>query len=255
MSRLNKNEAFNFCLTPLLYAAKCDSGIILLDLANDTYLSLKDEAAASLELILTNSFRYKDNNYLPINFNTPIDSNELNTWLTYFIEKKYIQIISKKFDYKILSATLPGGLVDYEWNRKDIIPSSKKISKALILKSILTLLQVSVILHFSGIRGIINQIKKYKEQPLKAPSSKELSQLSGVLDIAVSIFPKKIYCLAWSSAFVLMALKRGWKCSLVIGVQSPPFYAHAWAESNNQVINDSPIIQKQLAVLVKEPLG
>ena len=51
-----------------------------------------------------------------------------------------------------------------------------------------------------------------------------------------------------------MMLKRGIEGYLVVGVQKYPFYAHAWVEYSNTVVNDTAEVKKRLAVILKTPI-
>ncbi len=52
--------------------------------------------------------------------------------------------------------------------------------------------------------------------------------------------------------FVLLALRRRWKCNLEIGIQNYPF-ADAWVECDGKVVMDSQDLRTGLAIILNEP--
>jgi hypothetical protein len=69
------------------------------------------------------------------------------------------------------------------------------------------------------------------------------------LNIACALYFKEVQCLQRSAALVCLLRDLGMPATLVIGAQRLPFRAHAWAEVNGQVINDSVSAVELYAVL------
>ncbi|VWC37770.1 lasso peptide biosynthesis B2 protein [Burkholderia lata] len=63
-------------------------------------------------------------------------------------------------------------------------------------------------------------------------------QLVVSLNLACMIFPRRTKCLEWACTFVLMGRRYGYDFDMVIGVQSRPFFAHAWVELNGEIVGD-----------------
>lgn len=244
-----------FSLTPHTYAARFDNAIIILDSINDTYLSFIDSAAHYFQLVLSDSFtRNQDGKLTPIN--NDVDIEQLNYWITHFIENNFI-IESSQVHRKLIEP-LPlkaGGLVEYRWDHKPSWKPFSKTSKIQILKAFFTLARIHYLLKRKGIAAILDAIKKNSTNRtlLRQPTEQEINALATAVDAASLIYPKKTYCLAWASTFVLLALKKNWSCNLVIGIQTNPFYAHAWAEVTDKVIHDDPAIAEVLSIILKEP--
>ena len=247
-----------FRLKPYIYATHCDSGIVILDLKRDKYFSLTDEAVDSLIEVLSHDFILKNESYKPLNSSEDEEEHPLHSWIHYFLEQDFIEQINyQDLSKPLRTAHIPGGLADYQWDTKDKLSSFSQSPKMLVTRLLFLLTRVEFSLKRKGIQGILTKIEKYKRlhPAYRIPSQEEIQALSSALDVAASLYPKKIYCLAWASTFVLMALKKGWQCNLVIGVQSPPFYAHAWAQIGNDVINDAAIVKDRLSILLKEPFS
>ena len=59
------------------------------------------------------------------------------------------------------------------------------------------------------------------------------------VNVACALYFKEVQCLQRSAALVCLLRDLGIAATLVIGAQRLPFRAHAWAEVNGQVVNDS----------------
>ncbi len=282
---MNTPSYFHFSLAPDIYAGCFDNAIIILDAKKDNYVSLIDDAAHYFCLILKNQFMQDNNNqYYCSNAsensntihldntalhntdlkgtnlenttidNAPLDNVDYNYWITYFIEEK---LITPSHQPTFLKEPLKlGGLIEYRWDSKKLA-SWNPFSETSIVDAISAyylLFKINRGLKRSGIAAIIDLLKKKNfEKNRYTPSEKEIKKLSAAIDAASLLYPKKIYCLAWAATFTILALKKGWRCNLAIGVQTNPFYAHAWAECENNVIHDDPVVAEVLSVIFKEP--
>jgi len=124
-----------------------------------------------------------------------------------------------------------------------------------VLKAFKTLLQVNFYIKFRGLHSTIQLIKKSRKSNSNyiIPQDEELRDLANIVNKACLIYPTRTKCLEWAMTFVLLALKRMWKCNIEIGVQNYPFLAHAWVESNGRVVMDSEDLRTGLAIILNEP--
>lgn len=250
-----------FSLTPHTYAARFDNAIIILDSTNDNYLSFIDTAADYLQFALNNSFtRDQSGKLSPAESKKPqegtCDIEQLNYWVSHFLENNFIQESTQENRKNL--APLPiktGGLIEYQWDHKPSWKPFAHTSKIQAIKVFFTLARVHRTLKRKGIKGVLDAIKKTTAQHphLRQPTELEINTLADVVDAASLLYPKKTFCLAWASTFVLLALRKNWSCNLAIGIQVNPFYAHAWAQVADQVIHDDPAIAKVLSVILTEP--
>lgn len=81
----------------------------------------------------------------------------------------------------------------------------------------------------------------------------EYAPFVAALNWACLLYPKSTKCLEWSVALTLLCARAGLALKLVIGVQSFPFYAHAWSEAGGVVIGDSPSRREELSVILEFP--
>lgn len=59
------------------------------------------------------------------------------------------------------------------------------------------------------------------------------------INLACALYFKEVQCLQRSAALVCLLRDLGVAATLVIGAQRLPFKAHAWAEVDGHVVNDS----------------
>lgn len=118
-----------------------------------------------------------------------------------------------------------------------------------IINSLLYLRKAKRLLNKGRLDKLFALLNVYAKRhaPLSTPNKEDLDKVAHILDKACMLYPTKTLCLAWAASFVMLLLKRGWRCQLLIGVQTLPFYAHAWVELNGKVINDDPQLQERLA--------
>jgi len=244
------NSSLHFSVAPHMYAAYFDNAVIILDGKNDNYLSLIDEAADYFCFILKHKFVQENNQYYCID--APDHAETHTYWITHFLEKDFITLSSCPTQ---LSAPLQeGGLIGYRWDAKNSWSPFAHASVAGIIQAYYMLYKIDTSMKRTGISAIIDLLKQECfAKNNHNPSEQEIKKLSASVDAASLLYPKKIYCLAWAATFTTLALKKGWRCNLVIGVQTNPFYAHAWAECAGSVIHDDPIIARVLSIIFRGP--
>ncbi len=247
-----------FQLPKNIYAGKWGKSIIILDAEKDKYLSIVDKAADAFLATVTSEFTYEEGSYIPVkSLQSNVEPEMLTAFISHFITTGFVESVKKKRPYVMAEEISKGGLEGYQWDHKSSLAPFSMTSKLALLKASYTLYRVHYLLKKQGIKGVLDAIAQQKSvrKEYRIPSEQEIKVLSDCIDVASALYIKKVYCLGWASTFVLEALKRGWECSLAIGVQGIPFYAHAWAECNGAVINDEEAIKQYLTVLLKEPFN
>ena len=244
-----------FRLRPYTYAAEYADDIVLLDLENDKYFNVTGKGAVNLKRILLTNFVERDKTYVPAQKGARFDIKEINDWVQFFVNEGFIEKSCIENVYCLNTPKRLGGLADYQWDTKAAFVAFKKARKGLIIKAFFMIIRVWYAIKRNGIKGIVHTIEKMHARtvPRVVPTQQERQELADAIDAAAALFPKKIYCLAWAATYVIMALKHGWQCSFVIGVQGMPFYAHAWAEVQDEVINDAPHVREYLSVMLMIP--
>lgn len=245
-----------FRLSKDIHVGKWGSDLIILDVQEDKYFSLTDQAADLFQAALQTEFTLQEKSYIPRESLNELDQEHIDSMMAHFVERGFLEEAANKQASAITPGPLKqGGLANYQWDYKISLAPFSKTSKITIFRAFWAVCKINWLLKRRGIAGVMEAIGKEAQakKDFTIPREQELKALSDSVDIACAFYPKKVYCLGWAATFVLLALKKGWKCSLAIGVQGIPFYAHAWAECNGKVINDETIVQEYLTVLLREP--
>ncbi len=250
----NNNRSYvYFSLAPNIYACCFDGTVILLNSTSDKYLSLIEDAARYFKTILSSPFiKESDATYTLINSSD--DSDQHNYWIAYFIEKQFI-VPSSNGGTTITSPLQEGGLVDYRWDLKKSWQPFSEASLLTTMQALFMLTKVHRSMKRKGMQEIFDWIHDYSHnKKLHEPSEQDIQKLSAAVDAASLLYPKKTVCFPWAVTYVLLALKRQWNIQLSLGIQTNPFYAHAWAQtSSGKVINDDPVVAQVLSVIFKQP--
>ena len=242
-----------FSLAPHRYASYFDGTIIILNSQSDKYLSLIEDAARYFKTILSSPFiKESDTTYRMIDSSD--DPDQYNYWISYFIEKQFI-IHSANRGATIAEPLQEGGLVDYRWDLKKSWQPFSEASVLTTAQALFMLAKVHRSMKRKGMQEIFDWIHDYSHNKnLREPSQEEIQKLSAAVDAASLLYPKKTVCFPWAVTYVLLALKKQWNVQLVLGIQTSPFYAHAWTQTpSGKVINDDPVVAQVLSVIFKQP--
>lgn len=174
-----------FSLSPHIYAAHFDNAIIILDSIQDKYISIIDDASRYLQLIVTSSFeRDECGKFIPTDNTTEINYEQLNNWITHFIEKRFI-LETDRVDRKFIAPQplVPGGLIEYRWDHKPSWKPFALASKLEIMQAFFVLAKVHRVLKRTGIQGIFAMIQRApsKYHDLRKPTNDELKDRKSVV--------------------------------------------------------------------------
>lgn len=246
-----ENNKSLFSLTQSIYAAHFEKAVIVLDLQTNKYISLIDDAAYFLPLICRNAFSKTNESYQLQDSQINVDNKALNEWINYFLEKKFISESSpSNIKYVSNGPLVYGGLNNYQWDIKSSWYPLSKTSPISLIKTLYILRKVHKAIQ-KGIGPVIDLVQSYKRTDISVPKDQDIKKLSAAVDAAAVLYPQKTLCLAWAATFVILALQKNWDAKLCIGVQINPFYAHAWVEIDNEVINDDSQVAQVLSIIYK----
>lgn len=231
-----KNVCAYYSLFPHIYIAQFRDQVILLDTKKDKYTICSQSIADTLLKIVNNQEL------------TESDQNDLNILLRAKVVK------CQKAPYPFYTDCKPhsAGVSNIDWR----LPlNEQKIPFGFwVIRALLRLIQVNLYIKFFGFHRTVCLIKRAcKDIQYKIPDDEDLRWLAGIVNKACLIYPNRTKCLEWAMTYVLLALKKGWKCNLEIGVQNYPFMAHAWVECDGKVVMDSQDIRKGLGIILNEP--
>ncbi len=255
-SSKNINHSFiYFSLAPNIYASYFDGTVIILDSKADKYLSLIEDAAHYFKAILASPFTKTDDAFYAITSSSD-DQEQYAYWISYFIEKQFI--VDAATHGTIIACPLKdGGLVDYRWDLKKSWQPFSQASFIPTCQAFFMLRKVHHSMKRKGLQELFDLVIQYSNnKTLREPSEQEIQKLSAAVDAASLLYPKKTVCLPWAATFTLLALQKNWNVQLVLGVQTSPFYAHAWAQTpSGKVINDDRVVAQVLSVIFKQPIA
>jgi hypothetical protein len=83
----------------------------------------------------------------------------------------------------------------------------------------------------------------------RVPEADAIARVHEALDRAAVWYPRQAMCLSRSVVGTVMLRRWGVPAVLVIGVRKVPFYAHAWIEVADHVVNDSMKVRELYPVL------
>ena len=230
--------------------------IIVLDLQKDRYLILQKEMANVVDFALRYEFQLSEGKYIPIfpPARKPIPDNfyeSIETLREMGIIESHNYVSSISLEKKIFSA----GAENIDW-RMAYGDLHIKVPKLLLLEAYYFRVKVEALLKLRGFAKLVHAIQKAgNRRSLKVINAPEYHMLTTALNRACFYYPIKTKCLEWAATLTLLALKRGWQCNFVIGVQNMPFMAHAWVEANGMVVADSQNLPDDLSVILAEPFG
>ena len=219
-----------------IYITQFKDELILLDTKKDKYTVCFQELGDNLMKALSND-------------SSSIPSKTLDNLLSGNIIREKDNPFPFEIDRKIES----DGVSQMDW----VLPLDAKTTQIdkEVLKALGNLIKINVYIKALGFHRAIQLIKDACKPEVEyvIPSEKELEQLTNVVNKACLFYPSRTKCLEWAMTFVLMALRRNWKCNLEIGVQNYPFMAHAWVECDGKTVMDSQEFRTELAIILNEP--
>ena len=238
-------------LSDHIYIAQFQEEFIVLDTKQDSYtIIFKQFSVLLLELL---------NRKLPALEEAPFLSSSLQLSSTELapiqklIDDNIIKLANNEYPFYIDRKVNSEGVSNVDWR----LPlEDKKIPLSpQVLEAFIALIKVNFYIKTKGFYSAIKLIKKSKKSNINyiIPQDEELRNLANIVNKACLIYPTRTKCLEWAITFVLLALKRKWKCNLEIGVQNYPFMAHAWVECDGKVVMDSEDLKEGLAIILNEP--
>ena len=118
----------------------------------------------------------------------------------------------------------------------------------LYLQALCQILRFEYYVHRGDFALLYQNVRDCSRSASVAPLAK-IGRLCRVIDIVCVWYPKRVLCLQRSAATTCLLRKHGLPAQLVIGVQNPPFKAHAWVGVEGHVVNDKPYVPEMYAAL------
>jgi hypothetical protein len=234
-----------------IYVAQFREELILLDLRRDKYMICSHQFSELLMSLLEEKQVDLPGDFFSsseLQYSSPRLSN-----IQKLIDDGILETKDTIYPFHIDRKVDSDGVSNVDWRLP--LENKKAPVNMLVLKAFTVLMQVHLYIKTRGFYSTIQLIKKSRKPHLNyiVPSDEKLRELANTLNKACLIYPTRTKCLEWASAFVLLALKRRWKCNLEIGVQNYPFLSHAWVECDGKVIMDSQYLREGLSIILNEP--
>lgn len=118
----------------------------------------------------------------------------------------------------------------------------------LALQAYWRLIQFDRLLAKGNLSAVYDMVRDCRES-LSSPSEEVAEQVCQAVNRACIWYWKEVLCLQRSATTVCLLKRHGVAATVVIGVQSLPFKAHAWVEVDGRVVNDKPYLPEMYMVL------
>ncbi|MBA3814417.1 MAG: lasso peptide biosynthesis B2 protein [Alphaproteobacteria bacterium] len=241
----------NYHLSDHIYVTQFREELILLDTKKDKYTICFKEFSELLMNVL-------GRNDLPSNADPIAPSHSQNflqrsTYIQKLLDDGVLMKDASPYPFYIDQKPHSEGISNVDWR----LPlENKNVGLTMhVLRALSTLIKVNIYIKLKGLYSTIQLVKKSRntQSTYIIPQEGKLKELANVVTKACLMYPSRTKCLEWAMTFVLMALKRKWKCNLEIGVQNYPFMAHAWVECNGKADMDSQDLREKLGIILNEP--
>lgn len=249
-SSQEQRESYYYHLSDHIYVTQFRNELIVLDTKRDKYMICFQEVAE----LLFDLLERKELSVSTMPFSKEPDvPTECPTTIGNLLDNQIIEAKDTSFPFYIDRKLNSDGVSNVDWS----LPlENKKIGINFdVLKALITLIKINFYIKVRGFYSTIRLIKQSRKHNVFyiIPSREQLQDLATTVNKACLIYPTRTKCLEWAMTFVLLALKRGWKCNLEVGVQNYPFMAHAWVECEGQVVMDSQDLREGLGIILNEP--
>jgi hypothetical protein len=124
--------------------------------------------------------------------------------------------------------------------------TSKFRQTSQVARALWELLRYDLVLLLFGFGAIHRDISGLTARPRPAV---EATELITSLDIAMSLYWRRVHCLQRSAVLTRILRGHGVDGRLVIGYRSVPFFSHAWVEVGGRVVSDSQTYKDRLCTL------
>jgi len=231
-------------LSDHIYVTQFREEYILLDTQKDKYTICSKEFSGLLGSIFEKNVLF------------PTVNKEISQEFAFIERLLADKIIAKEdvlYPFYIDKKPNSSGVPNVDW-RLPLKNSEIKFNLR-VLQALWSLIRVNFYIKFRGFYSGIQLIKNSRKAQTEysIPTTSELENLAQTLNKACVFYPTRTKCLEWAMAYVLLALKRKWRCNMEVGVQNYPFFAHAWVECDGKVVMDKQNLRTGMAVILNEP--
>ena len=102
---------------------------------------------------------------------------------------------------------------------------------------------------FAATRWIVSRWPRRRHAVNSTRRTAVTLEIRAALRRACTFYFKRTWCLQKSAVLACMMRSHGVQADVVIGVQKMPFQAHAWVESDGEVVNGAPTFKTRFMVM------
>lgn len=113
------------------------------------------------------------------------------------------------------------------------------------LLAFLAFCAVDLVVLTGGYRWLHATVRRWPLVRRRHADGGTLIAVCQAVDRATLYYPKPALCLPRSAVTTCLLRWRGVPAQMVIGSRTLPFYAHAWVEVGDRVVNDSPKVRER----------
>lgn len=231
---------------PNIFGACFSGQIIVLDVIRDRYVVLSHgQSAAVAPYLGLDSASFEAN----VASNTSILQKLIEAHL---VTEQTFPAVDPKLN-SVSPSPQTGGMSANGWKLADNAFEHRP-AWSWIIRAMLDLRAVHKHAIKHGLTGVLQLCSQaIGQNELRFAQTEEYMPFVNALNWACLFYPKPTKCLEWSAALTLVCARAGLASKLLIGVQSFPFYAHAWSETDHAIIGDSALRRKELSVILEFP--
>lgn len=239
-----------------VFAAWASGELVLLDLVRDKYFGLDEPASRVLAKLISGS------NFAHGVADTASE-NETQSITARLFSLGLIDSVQENESFQlpvVFCAIEPGGLEECTWQPQSssfVINSCAVPTASMIIKALMRLVNADWVLKLRRLKGIVEYIEaefSRRNSGLIHQDFSSIALLHNAVQRARRWYPRHVNCVTGSAALALLMLEYGALPKFVVGIQKYPFYAHAWVEYDNLVVNDSQRVRERLAPIISVPL-
>jgi hypothetical protein len=145
------------------------------------------------------------------------------------------------------AAVTPDELYDWSDETLTIVPARSRVLMAWLL-----LVATGLLVKVGGFAATRGFVKRWPSRRHAAATTRRAAltlEIRAALRRACTFYFKRTWCLQKSAVLACMMRSHGVPADLVFGVQKMPFTAHAWVESDGDVVNGALAFKTRFLVM------
>lgn len=117
-------------------------------------------------------------------------------------------------------------------------PAPRRVTPLQYLAAWLCLAACDLALRFGGVRALRSLLLGFRRRPSRSWSRTRAHRLGEALDAAAAYYYKHTWCLHRAAAKACFLRLHGIPARTVVGYRAMPFFAHAWVQCGDHVLNE-----------------